>query len=69
MQTSTIKRTKQDKVAALVGNLALKIAKKNNDPMYEKYAKYRKQYLELKQELIRKYMSKAKQAAKQAMRK
>ena len=69
MQTSTIKRTKQDKVAALVGNLALKIAKKNNDPMYEKYAKYRKQYLELKKELIRKYMSKAKQAAKQAMRK
>jgi len=69
MQTSTIKRTKQDKLAALVGNLALKIAKKNNDPMYEKYAKYRKQYLELKQELIRKYMSKAKQAAKQAMRK
>jgi len=69
MQTSTIKRTKQDKLAALVGNLALKIAKKNNDPMYEKYAKYRKQYLELKKELIRKYMSKAKQAAKQAMRK
>lgn len=69
MQTSTIRRTKQDKIAALVGNLALKIAKKNNDPMYEKYAKYRKQYLELKQELIRKYMSKAKQAAKQAMRK
>ena len=69
MQTSTIKRTKQDKLAALVGNLALKIAKKNNDPMYEKYAKYRKQYLELKKELIRKYMSKAKQAAKQAIRK
>ena len=69
MQTSTIKRTKQDKIAALVGNLALKIAKKNNDPMYEKYAKYRRQYLELKQELIRKYMSKAKQAAKQAIRK
>ena len=69
MQTSTIKRTKEDKIAALIGNMALKLAKKNNDPLYEKYAKYRRQYLELKKELIQKYMSRAKQAVKQALRK
>ena len=69
MKDSMIKRTKQTKMAALVGKLALQIAQKSNDPMFEKYQTYRQKYLEFKKDLIKKYMMKAKSAAKKAIQK
>ena len=66
--TSTIKRTKDQKIKALVGMLAIKIAQQKQDPLYDKYLKYKQQYMELKQKIIKKYLAQAKKLAKKAIK-
>lgn len=64
-QTSLIKRTKAEKFSALVGALAIKIARQKNDPLLEKMLRYKKAYKALKRQLIQKYQAKAVLAARQ----
>jgi len=66
---SVIKRTKQDKLKALAGKLALQIAKEQKDPLYAKYEKMRSLYLKYKNQIIEKYSAKAMAAARKAANK
>jgi len=68
MKDSVVKRTKNAKLAALIGSLAIKIAQQNNDPLYEKYQTFKKEYLALKKQIIKKYLSQARAAAKKALK-
>lgn len=57
---STVRISREDKLARMGAALAIQIAKEENDPLYDKYSKARQKYIELKKKLITKYKSKAK---------
>jgi len=63
---SVISRGKAEKLAALRGAFAVKIAQKNRDPLYEKMTRFKKAYILVKKQLITKYGMKGLQAARQA---
>jgi len=62
--TSMIKRTKREKLLALTGALAVKIARAKGDPLYGKMIKFKRAYKMLKRQIITKYKSKAYLAAR-----
>lgn len=64
---STIKRTKQDKLAAVISKFALAIAKQKSKSEYLKYLALRKKYITLKTALIRRYAGPATQAVRKYM--
>ena len=64
--TSTIKRTKIQKMSALAGAFAMKIAREKKDPLYEKMIRFKKAYKMVKRQLISKYGLKGKIAARTA---
>lgn len=61
--TSLVRRSKAAKVRSLVGNLAIHIAKKREDPAYLKYKRAREMYLRAKKMLERKYSQVSRRAA------
>ena len=63
-QTSMVTRTKEAKLNALIGKLALAMAQQQKDPVFEKYKRSRLLFLKYKQAIIKKYKSKATQAAR-----
>jgi len=67
MQMSMIRRDKKKKLAAIAGGFAMEIARRNGDPDYDRYKKYRKMYMDLKNKLITKYHVKAKQEARNSI--
>ena len=56
-------KTKQQKVNRLKQQLAMDIAKQNNDPLYAKYSKFRLLELLYRKKIETKYTSRAKSAA------
>jgi hypothetical protein len=63
---SLIARGKGEKIAALTGAFAIKIAREKKDPLYEKLIRFKKAYKLTKKQLITKYQGKAKLAARAA---
>lgn len=69
MASSLIKRSAIDKFNTLAARMSLVIAKKSDPALYGKYAKARKLYIGLKENITKKYFSQGKKAAKLAARK
>ncbi|MEM4385637.1 MAG: hypothetical protein QXD03_03725 [Candidatus Anstonellales archaeon] len=61
-KNTIVKATRQAKTKRAGSRIAIKIARENNDPLYDRYVMARKKYLELKKRLIEKYKSKARRA-------
>jgi len=57
---SVIKRTREQKVSAAAGAVAVQLAKQNNDPMYVKLVKYKHLMLEARAKIMQKWYNKAK---------
>ncbi len=64
--TSRIARSKVEKLAALGGAFAVKIAREKKDPLYEKMIRFKKAYKLTKKQIMMKYGGKAKLAARTA---
>lgn len=63
---SMIMRGRQEKIAALRGAFAVKIAREKKDPLYDKMIRFKKAYKLVKKQLIMKYGTKATMAARAA---
>ena len=63
---SMIARGKGEKIAALTGAFATKIARERKDPLYEKMIRFKKAYKLTKKQIMMKYGGKAKMAARTA---
>lgn len=61
---STIKRGKFEKMSALAGAFAVKIAREKKDPLYDKMIRFKKAYKMIKKQIISKYGAKGKMAAR-----
>ena len=57
---SVIKRTRDQKIAAAAGSVAVQLAKQNNDPAYDKLVKYKQLMLEARAKIMQKWFNKAK---------
>ena len=58
-QMSIVRLNRQAKTANLAARAALLMAKSNNDPLYQKYAKFNGMRLQLKAAIFKKYGTKA----------
>jgi hypothetical protein len=65
-QKSMVTRTGLNKFQALSGAFAVKIAREKKDPLYEKLIRFKKAYRLIKQQIMNKYGTKAKLAARAA---
>lgn len=65
--TSIIKRNRQTKLSALAAGFALRIAKKQQDPLYKKYQRFRKLFWNSKKLLIKRYGARGMMAARKAL--
>jgi molybdopterin-guanine dinucleotide biosynthesis protein len=65
-KTSKINRTKLEKMAALKGAFAVKIAREKKDPLFEKMIRFKKAYKLTKKQLLMKYGGKGTLAARAA---
>lgn len=65
---STIRRGKNQKRSAFAGKVAMKIAKRQNDPNYQRYLRYNKMRLELKRNLMNKYRNRGLVVARRTIR-
>lgn len=72
MQSSLITRSRQSKLNAMAGGMAITIARANKDPLYLKYKFMRKKYKKLQQVIERRYgrqaMNQARGAANRTAR-
>ena len=60
---SLVKFDRKRKLDLLIGKVAAKMAKDNNDPLYRKYARLRKGYFAIKAKINAKYGARARKAA------
>ncbi len=58
-QNSYEKRSAQAKNNAAIAALAMVIAKENKDPLYAKTNGFKKRFMQMKSQLLKKYMSQA----------
>jgi len=63
---SLVTRTGKDKFVALTGAFAVKIARQKQDPLYVKLLRFKKAYRVVKKQIMSKYGTKAKMAARVA---
>jgi len=63
---SMVARGRDEKIAALRGAFAVKIAREKKDPLYDKMIRFKKAYKLVKRQLITKYGMKGLQAARAA---
>ena len=63
--TSSVRRSSADKLRTTTGSIELALARKAKDPLYRKMQLYRELYLSSKNQLKRKYKSKATALARQ----
>jgi ribosomal protein S17 len=61
-----VTRTGIDKFVALTGAFAVKIAREKQDPLYAKLLRFKKAYRVVKKQIMSKYGTKAKMAARAA---
>jgi hypothetical protein len=67
--TSVVKMDKQRKIQMAISRIAILLAKQAGDALYDKYAKYRKLYLEYKAKIIKKYGTRAAQVVRRSLSK
>lgn len=65
--TSLVQRTRQAKINALTGKIALAIAKAHNDPVYKKYTRLNRKRLLLKRLIAKRYHAQAIQIARKTL--
>ena len=58
-QNSYEKRSAQAKNNAAIASLAMLLAKENNDPLFQKTNSFKKKFLQMKSQIIKKYMAQA----------
>ena len=63
--SSTIKRGRQQKLKSTAGRIGVSLAKKKDDPLYKKMIFHKHMYMKYKEELQKKYKSKANTLARQ----
>ena len=63
-KTSTVKRGAIQKMHALGGAFAIKMAREKNDPLYQKMIRFKKAYKLTKKQLMMKYGVKGQMAAR-----
>lgn len=66
---SMVKRTRQAKLQAMAGALAIQIAKERQDPLYKKFKRFRDKYWSMKRRIKTKYGQKAMVSARDKMAK
>lgn len=66
---STVRVSRQEKIARLAAKLAIQAAKSAHDPLYTKYKALREKYLAAKLQLIRKYRNVARRKLREALMK
>ena len=66
-QQTVIRRTKDQKISAAAGAVAVQLAKQHNDPMYYKLRKYRQLMLKAREAIMDKYKEKALTIVRQRM--
>jgi hypothetical protein len=59
-----VMRSREAKYEAALSKAALEMAKSNNDPLYKKYNKHHKLFMEIKQAIISRYKQKARAVVK-----
>lgn len=64
---SVVKRTREAKLKAAAGALAIQIAKERNDPLYRKFKKFRDRFWTMKNKIKSKYGQKAMVQARKSM--
>ena len=64
---TVIKRTKDQKISAAAGAVAVQIAKQHDDPMYYKLKKYKTLMLQARAAIMDKYKEKAMVVVRQRM--
>ena len=69
LKPSRIVLTRERKIKMLIGTIAIKLAKKNNDSLYKRYAKARQIMLKLRKAIIKRYRNRARQIVLKAIRK
>jgi hypothetical protein len=65
--TSMVRMDRQRKIKMAVSRVAVQLAAQKKDPLYDKYQKYRKLYLEYKAKIVEKYGPKAVQVVRQSI--
>lgn len=68
-QMNIVRLNKQSKLLNLTNRSALVMAKRNNDPLFAKYAKFNKIRRDLRDQIVKKYGSKAASYARKVMNK
>ena len=58
-QNSYEKRSAQAKNNAAIASLAMLLAKENSDPLFQKTNSFKKKFLQMKSQIIKKYMAQA----------
>ena len=66
-QQTMVRRTKQAKMEAAGATIALKMARDAGDPLYKKYEKFAKLHIGLKQQIMKKYGPRARQATRKLL--
>jgi len=66
-QQTMIKRTRDQKINAAAGAVAVQLAKQHNDPMYDKLIKYKSLMLQARSKIMEKWFEKAKVIVRQRM--
>jgi hypothetical protein len=63
--TTNTKRSRAQKTKSTAGAIGMSLAKKQNDPLYKRAMMYKKLYMKNKQQLQKKYKSRALMLARQ----
>jgi GTP-sensing pleiotropic transcriptional regulator CodY len=63
--TTLTKRGRQQKIKTTAGSIGISLARKKNDPLYKKMIYQKHMYMKTKQQLQKKYKSKANLLARQ----
>ena len=66
MRQTMVVRSKQAKLQAAAGAMAVKMAKASNDPMYKKFKMFRDKFFDAKKNIQSKYGKRALMAVKKA---
>lgn len=65
--TSIVRVSRKEKVSRAIGTFAIQMAKEKNDPLYKRYEKFRKKYLDAKERIIKKYAPRVRSKARRSV--
>ena len=65
--TSIVRVSRKEKVSRAIGTFAIQMAKEKNDPLYKRYEKFRRKYLDAKERIIKKYAPRVRSKARRSV--